>query len=294
MNSASFRRSAIRARGGQRAASPVSTRILDRGWRLNRDDTRYTGAQMAMRKRLTLVLASLAALGVSLSAMAMRLPARPRKTHAPIVLVASAWQSGTYWADFDHNLLVDFADLAHFRAADRRLGPPAPGTDRAVFLGDSITEGWKLRQSFPGKPYINRGISGQTTSQMLVRFRQNVIDLHPKVVVVLGGTNDLAGNGGPVTLTQVEGNLQSMAQLGRANGIAAVLCSLLAAVHYWWHPQVPDPARRIAALNRWIRAYAVRHRYVYVSYCGAMKDAAGGLSSLWALTACIRLQPAMP
>ncbi|EQD50489.1 secreted protein [mine drainage metagenome] len=94
-----------------------------------------------MRKRLTWVLTALAALGVSLSAMAMKLPSRPRKTHAPVVLTAPAWQSGTYWANFDHNLLVDFADLAHFRAADRRVGQPAPGTDRVVFLGDSITEG---------------------------------------------------------------------------------------------------------------------------------------------------------
>jgi lysophospholipase L1-like esterase len=230
-----------------------------------------------MRKRLTLVLAALAALGISLAAMAMKLPPRPQKTHAPIVLTAPAWQSGTYWANFDHNLLVDFADLAHFRAADRRLGPPAPGTDRVVFLGDSITEGWNLRTSFPGKPYINRGISGQTTAQMLVRFRQDVIDLHPKVVVILGGTNDLAGNTGPVTLRQVEGNLESMAQLGKANGIAVVLCSLLPTVHYWWHPQVPNPAHRIAALNRWIQAYAARHHYVYVNYYAAMKNAAGGL-----------------
>ncbi len=233
-----------------------------------------------MRKRVTWVtwvLTALAALGVSLSAMAMKLPSRPRKTHAPLALTAPAWQSGTYWANFDHNLLVDFADLAHFRAADRRLGPPAPGTDRVVFLGDSITEGWKLRKSFPGKPYINRGISGQTTSQMLLRFRQDVIDLHPKVVVILGGTNDLAGNAGPVTLRQVEGNLESMAQLGRANGIAVVLCSLLPTVHYWWHPQVPDPAHRIAALNRWIRAYAAKHHDVYVNYYAVMKNAAGGL-----------------
>jgi lysophospholipase L1-like esterase len=230
-----------------------------------------------MRKRLAVILATFGALGVSLSVMAMKLPSRPQKTHAPLVLTAPAWQSGTYWANFDHNLLVDFADLTHYRAADRRLGPPAPGTDRVVFLGDSITQGWNLRKSFPGKPYINRGISGQTTSQMLLRFRPDVIDLHPKVVVILGGTNDLAGNAGPVTLRQVEGNLESMAQLGRANGIAVVLCSLLPTVHYWWHPQVPDPAHRIAVLNRWIQAYAAQHHYVYVNYYAVMKNAAGGL-----------------
>jgi acyl-CoA thioesterase-1 len=228
------------------------------------------------KRRLTLALATLTALGVPLAALAMKLPSRPRKS-APVKLTAPAWQSGTYWADFDHHLLVDFADLAHFRAADAKLGPPAPGAERVVFLGDSITEGWTLGKSFPGKPYVNRGISGQTTSQILLRFRQDVIDLHPKVVVILAGTNDLAGNTGPVRLAQVEGNLESMAQLGRANHIAVVLCSLLPTVHYWWHPQVPNPAARIAALNRWLETYAGRHRYVYVNYYAAMKTASGAL-----------------
>ena len=231
-----------------------------------------------MRKRwLTRALAALMALSIPLAAMAMRLPSRPQKKGAPVELTGPAWQSGAYWAGFDHHLLVDFANLAHFRAADQRLGPPSEGTDRVVFLGDSITEGWNLQKSFPGKPYINRGISGQTTSQILLRFRQDVIDLQPKGVVILAGTNDLAGNTGPVRLTQVEGNIASMAQLGRANDIGVVLCSLLPTVHYWWHPQVPNPAPRIAALNRWIQAYAARHHYVYVNYYRAMKTADGAL-----------------
>lgn len=233
------------------------------------------------KRRLTLAvavaLAALTALGIPLAAMAMKLPSRPQKKAAPVELTAPSWQSGQYWADFDHRLLVDFADLAHFRAADERLGPPAAGTDRVVFVGDSITEGWKLQKSFPGKPYVNRGISGQTTSQILLRFRQDVIDLHPRVVVILAGANDLAGNTGPVRLPQVEGNLESMAQLGRANGIAVVLCSLLPTVHYWWHPQVPNPAARIRALNRWLEAYAGKHHYVYVNYYAAMKTASGAL-----------------
>jgi acyl-CoA thioesterase-1 len=233
---------------------------------------------MAMRKRrLTLALAALMASVTPLAALAMQLPSKPQPKSAPVALTAPAWQSGAYWANFDHHLLVDFADLAHYRAANRTLGPPAAGTERVVFLGDSITQGWKLQSSFPGKPYVNRGISGQTTSQILLRFRQDVIDLRPKVVVILAGTNDLAGNTGPASLTQVEGNLASMAQLGRANGIAVVLCSLLPTVHYWWHPQVPNPAPRIAALNRWLKSYAARHHYVYVNYYAAMKTLSGAL-----------------
>jgi lysophospholipase L1-like esterase len=233
---------------------------------------------MAMRKRrLTQAWAALMTLAIPFTALAMRLPSKPEKQAPPPVLTAPAWQSGAYWARFDHRLLVDFGDLARFRAADLRLGPPPPGTERVVFLGDSITEGWKLGKSFPGKPYVNRGISGQTTSQILLRFRQDVIDLHPKAVVILAGTNDLAGNTGHATLAQIEGNLASMAELGRANHIAVVLCSLLPTIHYWWHPQVPNPAARIAALNRWLAAYSARHHYVYVNYYAAMKSPSGAL-----------------
>ncbi len=203
-------------------------------------------------------------------------PAR-RAAKPPLEIAAPAWQSGTYWAQFDHNLLVDYADLKHFQAADRKLGPPRPGQTRVVFMGDSITAGWKLRRSFPGKPYINRGISGQTSSQMLLRFRPDVIALRPRVVLILAGTNDLAGNTGPVTLAETEGNLASMAQLARANHIRVVLCSVLPSVHYWWHPQLKNPAPRIVRLNRWIRAYARQHHEVYVNYYRAMADATGGL-----------------
>lgn len=228
-------------------------------------------------RRLIPVLAALVAICPAWPALAGKLAAAPQAKTAPIVLTAPAWQSGSYWANVDQQLLLDFANLARYRAADLQLGPPPAGTDRVVFIGDSITEGWKLEQSFPGKPYVNRGISGQTSSQILLRFRQDVIDLHPKVTVILAGTNDLAGNTGPATLTQIEGNLASMAELARANGIGVVLCSVLPTVHYWWHPQVPNPARRIAALNGWLEAYAAREHYVYVNYYAPMKDAAGAL-----------------
>ncbi len=196
---------------------------------------------------------------------------------ARVIVAAPAWQHGAYWAQVDHRLLVDFANLARFRQADRQLGPPAAGQTRVVFMGDSITEGWKLKISFPEKPYINRGISGQTTPQMLLRFRQDVIALQPKVVLILGGTNDLAQNTGPMTARATENNLMSMAQLAAANRIRVVLCSVLPSVHYWWHPELPNPAARIVALNRWIQAYAARQGYVYVNYYTALADEAGGL-----------------
>ncbi len=177
----------------------------------------------------------------------------------------------------EHQLLVDFANLARFKDANLKLGPPAAGENRVVFMGDSITQGWKLQESFPGKPYVNRGISGQTSSQMLLRFRQDVIDLQPKVVVILAGTNDFAENTGPVTLEQVEGNLMSMVQLANANGIRVVLCSVLPAVAFPWHPGL-SPAPRIARFNKWLRSYAADKGYVYVDYYSAMTDAAGGLT----------------
>jgi lysophospholipase L1-like esterase len=229
------------------------------------------------KRRLNPALGALVALCIPLSALGQNPSPTPQKKDSPLVITAPAWQSGAYWAQMDQQLLVDFANLERYRAADVHLGPPAAGTHRVVFLGDSITEGWKLGKSFPGKPYVNRGISGQTTSQILLRFRQDVIDLHPRAVVILAGTNDLAGNTGPATLTQIEGNLESMAQLGRASHIAVVLCSVLPTAHYFWHPQVPDPAPRIAALNRWLEAYAAKEHDVYVNYYAHMKDATGAL-----------------
>jgi len=230
-----------------------------------------------MRNRwLRFALAALVALCIPLWATAQKLPSAPQKAGSPLQLTAPAWQSGPYWANFDHQLLVDFGNLARFHAADLTLARHVDA-DRVVFIGDSITEGWKLENSFPGKPYVNRGISGQTSSQILLRFRQDVIDLHPRVTVILAGTNDLAENTGPVTLEQVEGNLQSMAQLARANHIAVVLCSVLPSVHYWWHAGLPNPAERIAALNHWIEAYAAKEHYPYVNYYAAMKDHSGGL-----------------
>ncbi len=160
-----------------------------------------------------------------------------------------------------------------------KLPSPAPGENQVVFMGDSITEGWHFdgpEGSFPGKPYINRGISGQTTPQMLIRFRQDVIELQPKVVVILAGTNDIAGNTGPMTLEQTEDNLASMADLATGNHIRVVLCSVLPAYDFPWNRGL-EPAPKIVALNTWIKSYAAEKGYVYVDYHSALKDQRDGL-----------------
>jgi lysophospholipase L1-like esterase len=181
-----------------------------------------------------------------------------------------------YWRKHDQQLLADFPNLGRFKDDDAKLGPPAPGENRIVFMGDSITEGWHLNESFPGKPYVNRGISGQTTPQMVLRFRQDVVALKPKVVIILAGTNDIAGNTGPETLEQIEDNLASMADLAHANGIRVALCSILPAFDYPWQPGL-TPAPKIDAVNTWLKAYAADHGYIYVDYHTAMKDTRDGL-----------------
>jgi lysophospholipase L1-like esterase len=145
-------------------------------------------------------------------------------------------------------------------------------------MGNSITEGWApyFPSMFPGKPYIGRGISGQTTPQMLVRFRQDVIALKPEVVVILAGTNDIAGNTGPSTLEMIEDNLASMTELAQANGIKVVLSSVLPVYDYPWKPGL-TPALKIVALNAWLRAYARRRHAIYLDYHSAMKDERDGM-----------------
>jgi lysophospholipase L1-like esterase len=184
-----------------------------------------------------------------------------------------------YWQKHDEQIRHDFGWLARFKEADLALTPPAQGENRVVFMGDSITEGWHFTGAdgfFNGKPYINRGISGQTSPQMLVRFRQDVIALQPKVVVILAGTNDLAGNTGPMTLEQTEDNLASMADLAAANHIKVVLCSVLPSYDFPWK-QGLEPAPKILQINAWIKAYAEQKGYIYVDYHSAMKDARNGL-----------------
>ena len=171
----------------------------------------------------------------------------------------------------------DYGQLARYREANAKLGPPAGGESRVVFFGDSITDLWKLEDSFPGKPYVNRGIGGQTTPQMLVRFRQDVIDLHPKVVVILAGTNDIAGNTGPMSNEDIEANYASLAELARLNGIRVVY-SVLPVHNYTDRSKdffAQRPPKRILELNNWLRDYCAKNKIVYLDYFSALVDEPG-------------------
>jgi lysophospholipase L1-like esterase len=180
----------------------------------------------------------------------------------------------------EEKLHNDWPNLQKYREANAKLPAPMKNENRVVFLGNSITEGWAphFATMFPGKSYIGRGIGGQTTPQMLVRFHQDVIGLKPKVVVILAGTNDIAGNTGPSTLEMIEDNLASMAELAKANGIRVVLSSVLPVWDYPWKPGL-EPAPKIIALNKWMKEYAREHGAVYLDYHSAMADARGGMRS---------------
>ena len=172
----------------------------------------------------------------------------------------------------------DYGQLARYRDANDELKPPATGENRIVFFGDSITDGWKLADSFPGKPYVNRGISGQTTPQMLVRFREDVLDLQPKAVVILAGTNDIAGNTGPMTLEQVEANYTSLAELAAANQVKVIFSSVLPVNNYAPEAQeffADRPPAKILELNRWLKNYCAAHGCIYLDYFSAMVDDKG-------------------
>jgi lysophospholipase L1-like esterase len=175
---------------------------------------------------------------------------------------------------------TDWAALGRYREANAKLVAPAAGENRVVFMGNSITQAWATRfdSVFPGKPYVGRGISGQTTPQMLVRFRQDVIALQPKVVVVLGGTNDIAGNTGPSTLEMIEDNIASMTELAKANGIRVVLVSVLPVFDYPWRRGL-EPAPKIVALNAWMKQYAAKVGAVYVDLHTPMADERQGMKS---------------
>jgi len=182
----------------------------------------------------------------------------------------------------------DWPNLARYHEDNKAVVPSTKHELRVVFMGDSITDSWDnpvYGGFFPGKPYINRGISGQTTPQMLIRFRSDVIDLGPKVVVILAGTNDIAGNTGPTTLEAIEGNLKSMAELATANGIRVVLASVLPVSDYELRDGKPltqtvrRPPAHILALNTWLKAFAKAHGHLYLDYFSAMVDDKGFLKN---------------
>lgn len=176
--------------------------------------------------------------------------------------------------------LNDWADLDRYRADNAALPPPASGEQRVVFMGDSITDGWGRWAGtglfFPGKPYVNRGISGQTTPQMLVRFQQDVVHLHPAAVVILAGTNDIAGNTGPSTPRMIEDNFTSMADIAKQNGIKVVLASITPVYVYPWKPDI-HPTDEIRALNQWLRNFCSSNGFVYLDYYDSMTDAKGAM-----------------
>ncbi len=218
----------------------------------------------------------------------------PRMTHITLLLRQirpAEWRIVYYRAGDNRNLEQerqqrvtqdalenDWANFARYRDANAKLAPPAPNEKRVVFYGNSITDGWAQHfpTMFPGKPYIGRGIGGQTTPQMLVRFNQDVVALKPKVVVILAGTNDIAGNTGPSTIEMIEHNLRSMAEIAKAHGIRVVLSSVLPVYDYPWKPGL-EPAPKIIALNAWMKDYAAKNGAVYLDYHSAMSDARGGM-----------------
>lgn len=171
-----------------------------------------------------------------------------------------------------------FANLKRYEQENTELLASAVSGPRVVFMGDSITEMWtKYRPDFFANPvYVNRGISGQTTPQMLVRFRSDVLDLKPEVVVILAGTNDIAGNTGDATVDKIAGFIMSMSDLAAANGIKVVLCSVLPAIDYLWYPG-REPAPKIIKLNSMLREFAEEKGFGYVDYHSAMVDDQGGL-----------------
>ncbi|MEO7767736.1 MAG: SGNH/GDSL hydrolase family protein [Ferruginibacter sp.] len=177
----------------------------------------------------------------------------------------------------------DWPNLKHYSSDNEKIGLPKTGEKRVVFMGNSITEFWKSATPdfFSGNGYINRGISGQTTPQMLIRFRADVVNLKPAVVLILAGVNDVAGNTGPSTLEMITDNIFSMAEIAKSNGIKVILCSVLPVYDFPWKPGL-EPADKIIALNQMINDYAKLKGHIYLDYYSAMKDERNGMKAEYA------------
>ncbi len=170
----------------------------------------------------------------------------------------------------------DWAGLKYYAAANASLKRRKPRENRTVFFGDSITEHWDLEKSFPGRGFINRGISGQTTPQMVLRFRQDVVDIGATKCVILGGTNDFARNTGEASLEEIQGYLASLCEIAHANDIDVVLASVLPVIEYPWSPGL-NPAPKVKALNKWLRKYARQRGFEYLDYYSKMAEKNGAL-----------------
>jgi lysophospholipase L1-like esterase len=238
-----------------------------------------------MRRGLTVLAASLAIL-LPGSSFAQTKPVAPMpptgtapKAETPLATLPKLSDTQLY------QLRTDWPMLERYRDANAKVSAPSADEKRVVFMGDSITEGWMNHGTgasettpgfFPGKPFLDRGISGQTTPQMLIRFRPDVIDLKPAAVVLFAGINDIAGNTGDMTLEATEGNLASMAELAKENGIKVVICSILPAFDFPWRPG-REPAPKVVKVNEFLKSYAAEHGHVYVDFYTAMVDSRGGL-----------------
>ncbi len=234
-----------------------------------------------MRITLGHVLCFAFATSAMLTAQQKQTPAQPAAAPLTVTIPSTGFPGlDHYRASRIAVFTNDYGELARYRAANAALKLPAPGENRVVFFGDSITDMWHLDESFPSKPYVNRGIGGQTTSQMLVRYRQDVINLRPKVVVILAGTNDIAGNSGPVTNEDIEANLSDFAELAKAHNIRVIFSSLLPVNNYTPRSQefyAERPRDRILTLNKWMKEYCVAHGNTYLDYFSAMVDEKGML-----------------
>jgi len=176
---------------------------------------------------------------------------------------------------------MDYADLCHYADENAALGPATPG--RVVLFGDSITELWKIQDpAFFSGEVLDRGVSGQTTAQMLIRYREDVINLNPRVVQIMAGTNDIAGNTGPTSIAWIENNIRTMVEQAKANHIRVVLASIPPAAKFPWRPAL-KPVESIRTVNAWLAAYARDQGLTYVDYYAALDDGQHGFKAAWTL-----------
>jgi lysophospholipase L1-like esterase len=258
------------------------------GFRLQAEDFLCAKGTPLMRMTAALAFFLIVATMGATTARQQTAPTTAPPVTAPAPSVPSCPEVATAMTALMRNdvRLRDWAQLARYREANRTVASAA-GESRVVFMGDSITDSWpqpRFGEFFPGKPYVGRGISGQTTPQMLIRFRPDVIDLNAKAVVILAGTNDIAGNTGAMTDEEIEGNLASMAELGKAHHIKVVLSSILPVSEYHVSPTgtpapqtTQRPMARVRAINEWMKKYAASEGHVYLDYFPALADDKGML-----------------